>query len=79
MTPEFFLILNNRDLNQRLEDAVFEAGFDDSELTTRGSNSAIWICHRTGELTALVREALEQAQRAGLDVRHVEIDNRVFA
>ena len=79
MTPEFYLILNDRDLSDVLENAVFEAGFDDSELTVRGDHAAIWVCHRPGDLTALVREALAQAQNAGLKISHVEIENAVFA
>ena len=79
MTPEFYLVLNDRDLHESLENAVYEAGFDDSELTIRGEHAAIWICHRPGELTTLVREALAQAQQAGLQVSHVEIENAVFA
>jgi hypothetical protein len=79
MNPEFYLILKNAQLDERLENAVFAAGFDDSELTIRGDHAAIWICHRSGDLTALVREALDRAQAAGLAVLHVEIDNQVFA
>ncbi len=79
MTPEFYLILKERDLSDTLADSVFEAGFDDSELTMRGGRAAIWICHRQGELTNLVREALVQARAGGLVVSHVEIENEVFA
>jgi hypothetical protein len=78
-TPEFYLVLRNRELEDQLENAVFEAGFDDSELTMRNDHAAIWICHREGELTALVREALAQARDGGIDVHHVEIENEVFA
>src|SRR5690606_31412006 len=53
--PEFYLILRDRDLHEDIENAVFEAGFDDSELTVRGDHVAIWVCHRQGELTDLVR------------------------
>ena len=77
--PEFYLILKDRDLDEELANAVFEAGFDDSELTVRGDHAAIWVCHRDGELTKLVKEALEQAQQAGLRVLHVEMENAVFA
>ncbi len=79
MTPEFHLVLNDRDLHEALENAVYEAGFDDSELTIRSDHAAIWICRRRGELTALVRQALAQAKQAGLHVSHVEIENAVFA
>lgn len=79
MTPEFYLVLDDGDLHEGLENAVFEAGFDDSELTIRGGRAAIWVCHRSGELTGLVREALAQARNGGLDVHHVEIDSEVFA
>jgi hypothetical protein len=77
--PEFYLVLRNRELDEELENSVFEAGFDDSELTVRNDRAAIWICHRQGELTTLVREALAQAQAAAIDVHHVEIENEVFA
>jgi len=78
-TPEFYLVLRNRELEEQLENAVFEAGFDDSELTVRNDRAAIWICHREGELTDLVREALAQARAGGIEVHHVEIENEVFA
>jgi hypothetical protein len=79
MAPEFYLVLNNSDIDDQLADAVFEAGFDDSELTVRGEHAAVWICHREGELTELVRVALAQAKKGGLAVSHVEIENEVFA
>jgi hypothetical protein len=79
MMPEFYLVLNNHELDEQLENAVFGAGFDDSELTIRGDRAAIWICHREGELTDLVRQALAQARVAKLDVSHVEIESCVFA
>ena len=79
MTPEFYLVLKDHELHEQLENAVFEAGFDDSSLTMRGGSAAIWICHRPGELTTLVREALAQARAGGLSVSHVEIENEVFA
>ncbi len=79
MTPEFYLVLKNRDADDQLADAVFEAGFDDSMLTMRSDHAAIWVCHREGELTAVVRFALEQARMGGLSVDHVEIENDAFA
>ncbi|MEM8946282.1 MAG: hypothetical protein AAGD11_14000 [Planctomycetota bacterium] len=79
MKPEFFLVLNESELCDSLENTVFEAGFDDSELTVRGGSAAIWVCHRDGELTTLVREALGQARQSGIQVSHVEIENTVFA
>jgi len=79
MTPEFYLVLKNRDLDDELADVVFEAGFDDSELTVRGDRAAIWICHRERELTCLVRQALAQAREDGLQVSHSEIESEVFA
>jgi hypothetical protein len=78
-SPEFYLILADHDLHDELENAVFEAGFDDSELTVRGDHAAIWVCHRDGDLAQLVREALEQATKGGLKVLHVEMENAVFA
>jgi hypothetical protein len=77
--PEFYLVLRENDLDEAIENAVFEAGFDDSLLTIRGGHAAIWITGRQGNLTDLVREALAQAQKGGLVVTHVEIENEVFA
>ena len=79
MNPEFYLILKANELTEELANAVFEAGFDDSSLIMRGGRAAIWIRHREGELTQLVREALVQAKRGGLSVLHVEMENAVFA
>ena len=79
MSSEFYLVLNDGELTEPLESAVFAAGFDDSELTMRNGKAAVWVCHRRGELTNLVREALGQANQGGLAVSHVEIENEVFA
>jgi hypothetical protein len=79
MTPEFYLVLRDGDLDDELANAVYEAGFDDSSFVMRGGRAAIWITHRAGELTALVREALDQASAAGLEVLHVEIAREAFA
>jgi len=79
MIPEFYIVLKNDDLTDDLADAVFEAGFDDSELTMRGGQAAIWVCHRQGNLTDLVREALSQTRQGGINVSHVEIESAVFA
>ena len=78
MTPKFYLILKERDADDELANAVFEAGFDDSELTVRGEHVAIWVCDREGELTNLVRAALAQAKAGGFEVLHIEFDNEVF-
>jgi hypothetical protein len=79
MTPEFYLVLRNDELDDALADIVYEAGFDDSGFVMRGGHAAIWVTDREGELTELVREALAQASRAGLDVLHVEIMREAFA
>jgi len=79
MKPEFYLMLNSDELTEQLENAVFAAGFDDSELTMRHGKAAVWVCHRQGEFTELVREALTQATQGGLPVSHIEIANEVFA
>jgi hypothetical protein len=78
-SPEFYLVLFAQDLNEEVENSVYEAGFDDSLLTMRGGKAAIWICDREGELTALVRDALVQAKKGGVAVSHVEIESEVFA
>jgi hypothetical protein len=79
MSPEFYLVLDADDLTDELENAVYEAGFDDSSLIMRGSRAAIWIRHRPGEFRQVVRQALEDAQRGSLRVLHVEMENTVFA
>lgn len=79
MSPEFYLVLKDRDPSDQLADAVFEAGFDDSSLTMHGNRAVNWICHREGELIGLVREALAQARAGGLHVSHVAIETDVFA
>jgi hypothetical protein len=79
MTPEFYLVLRDGEPDDALADAVHKAGFDDSSLTMRGGNAAIWVTDRQGGLTQLVREALSQASRGGLEVSHVEINCEVFA
>jgi hypothetical protein len=79
MNPEFYLILKSKDLTDELADKVYEAGFDDSSLTMRGGNAAIWIRHRHGELRQVVHDAIEQAKQGGLRVSHIEIESEVFA
>lgn len=79
MTPEFYLVLTSREPDESLADAVYEAGFDDSTFTVRSGHAAIWVTDREGELTELVREALAQARKGGLEVLHVEMESEVFA
>jgi hypothetical protein len=79
MNPEFYLVLTADELTEELENAVYEAGFDDSSLTMRGGRAAIWIRHRNGEFTQIVREAMRQARQGGVNVSHVEVENEVFA
>src|SRR5256885_2305009 len=74
MTPEFYLVLKDCDLSDRLADAIFEAGFDDSSLTMHGGLAAVWIRNRKGELIDLVRVALAQARAGGLEVSHVAVE-----
>jgi hypothetical protein len=79
MTPEFYIVLRDDNLHEQLENAVFEAGFDDSSLEMRRNHAAIWVNDREGELTQIVREALRQARQGGLRVSHVEIECSAFA
>lgn len=79
MNPEFYLILKPRELTDQLADAVYEAGFDDASLIMRSDRAAIWIRHRPGELTEVVRQAIAEARKGGLDVLHVEIESDAFA
>jgi hypothetical protein len=78
MNAEFYLVLEDPEITEELENAVFEAGFDDSSLTVRGPRAAIWIRRRPGELKRVVREAIEQAKNGGLRVSHVEMESAVF-
>jgi hypothetical protein len=78
MTPEFYLVLDERDLSDSLADAVFEAGFDDASLTMHGGRAAIWIQDREGDLVGVVREALAQARTRGLQVSHVAVECSAF-
>jgi hypothetical protein len=79
MSPKFYLILKAIELTDELADALYEAGFDDSNLVMRNAGAAIWITNREGEFTMLAREALAQARQGGLTVRHVEIDAKEFS
>jgi hypothetical protein len=79
MTPEFYIILKDQEPDDSLADAVFEAGFDDSSFVMRSGHAAIWVTDREGDLTDLVREALAQARKGGLNVLHVEMESEVFA
>ena len=79
MNPEFYLVLVADDITDELADSVYEAGFDDSSLMVRGSHAAIWIRHRPGELTQVVREAIRQAKEGGLRVSHVEMESDAFS
>jgi hypothetical protein len=79
MNPEFYVILKAIELTDELADAVYEAGFDDSSLVMRRGGAAIWIRHRPGELIEVIRNALRQAKRGGLNVSHIEIESAVFA
>jgi hypothetical protein len=78
-SAEFYLMLDDHELTDELANSVFASGFDDSELTLRNGKAAVWVCHRQGEFTQLVREALSQAKQGELRVSHVEIENEVFA
>jgi hypothetical protein len=79
MNPEFYVILKSNELTDELADAVYEAGFDDSSLVMRSGGAAIWIHHRPGELADVIRKALTEAKKGGLEVSHVEIESEVFA
>ncbi len=79
MNPEFYLILDNDDLTEELENAVYEAGFDDSSLTMRRGRAAIWIRHRPGEFKQVVHQALKEARQGGLRILHVEMESEAFA
>ncbi len=78
MTPEFWIVLDEP-FSDELADRVFEAGFDDSALTTvAGGSATIEVNTRQGELNALIEEAIRQAESAGLSVRHVLMPRDAF-
>ena len=79
MTPEFYLVLKDRDLSDQLADAVFEAGFDDCSLTMRSNHAAVWVRDRDGEFFYVVKDALTQARNGDLNVLHIEIEKETFA
>ena len=72
MKPEFYLVLHGVPSDE-LANAVYEAGFDDCVLTSRGGRAAIEIYDREGELVQVVEGAIRQAERQGLRVDHVEV------
>ena len=78
MTPEFWLVLEE-EFSDELADRVYEAGFDDSALTTgAGGAATIEISSRRGDLSDLIRAAIAQAEHAGLCVRRVEMPRDAF-
>ncbi len=79
MNPDFYVLLKADELTDELADAVYEAGFDDASLVMRSGGAAIWIRHRPGDLAEVIREALSQAKRGGLEVSHIEMESEVFA
>lgn len=74
MKQEFHLILGIDDFTDLITDALFEAGFDDAHLTKRQGHPCIVVDDReTTDLAATVRDAVADAQRAGVTVVRVEI------
>ncbi len=74
MKQEFHLILGIDEFTDSIADSLFEAGFDDAHLTRREGQPCIIVDDReTTNLDATVRDAVTDAQRAGVTVVRVEI------
>jgi len=74
MKQEFHLVLGIDDFTDSIADALFEAGFDDTHLTKHRGHPCIVVDDReTTELAVTVRDAIADAQRAGVTVVRVEI------
>ena len=74
MTQEFHLVLAVDDFTEGLADALYEAGFDDAHLTKSDGRPCIVVDDRdVTDLETTVREAISDAQRAGVRVVRVEI------
>ncbi|MDA1051487.1 MAG: hypothetical protein O3C40_13545 [Planctomycetota bacterium] len=74
MKQEFHLILGVDDFTESIADALFQAGFDDAQLTKREGLPCIIVDDReTSDLAATVRAAVSEAQNAGVSVVRVEI------
>ena len=78
MESEFWIVLDESP-TEELADRIYTAGFDDAIVTTAASGAAtIEIHHREGELRDLLREAISQAEGAGLSVRQVVMPREAF-
>jgi len=74
MQQEFRLILELDDFTEAVADSLFEAGFDDAHLAKSGGFPCIIVDDRdTTDLETTVRQAVSDAQRAGVRVVRVEI------
>jgi len=74
MKQEFRLILAIDEFTDDLADNLYEAGFDDAHLSKSGGRPCVIIDDRdTSDLEATVRQAISDAQRAGVQVARVEI------
>jgi hypothetical protein len=74
MKQEFRLILGIEEFTDDLADVLYEAGFDDSHLAKSGGRPCIIIDDRdTTDLESVVRQAISDAQRAGVRVVRVEV------
>ena len=76
MKHEFTLILSGiTELSSEINDALFEAGFDDSLVGIVDGNVYIDVNHRDSEsLEITVRQAIEDVEKAGFCVIRVESD-----
>ena len=74
MKQEFRLILAIDEITDDLADALYEAGFDDAHLAKSGGRPCVIIDDRdTADLESVVRQAISDAQRAGVRVLRVEV------
>ena len=76
MKHEFTLILSEiPELTQEVNDALFEAGFDDSLVGVADGNVFIDVNHRESEsFETTVQQAIDDVEKAGFNVLRVESD-----
>ena len=70
----FRLILAVDEFTDELADSLYDAGFDDAHLSKSGGRPCVIIDDRdTSDLETTVRQAISDAQKAGVRVVRVEI------
>jgi hypothetical protein len=74
MRQEFRLIVAIDEFTDAIADALYESGFDDAHLAKSGGRPCIILDDRdVTNLETTVRQAIADAQRAGVRVLRVEV------